>query len=107
MENPRLMNDLRGGDPVEPSAFVFRVCARGDPLWPGRFHETKGTDGNGGTARNRLTGLLPARTLCLGSERQPQTPASTLPPVQRKTARVFSQSSRGLRARAPRRLERI
>lgn len=37
----------------------------GDRLWPGRFHETKRTDGNGGTVCNRLTGLFPARKLCL------------------------------------------
>lgn len=43
---------------------------RGDRLWPGRFHETKATDGDGGTVRNRLTGLFPARKLCLGSNQK-------------------------------------
>lgn len=37
---------------------------RGDRLWPGRFRETKGTDGNGGTVLRDRRRALPARKLC-------------------------------------------
>lgn len=59
----------RGATRADLALLLSGFARGGDRLWPGRFHETKETDGNGAAARNRLTGLFPAGKLCVCQNR--------------------------------------
>lgn len=85
---------LKWGDPVEPAAFVVRVRSRG---WPAVARPLPQNKRNRRQRRNGAAWPAQVRSQRGISAGRSRKAASTLPPVQRKTARVFSPSSRGLR----------
>lgn len=61
----KMMNDLEAATRSNLVLLLSGFAHEGgDRLWPGRFRETKGTDGNSGTVLRDRRRALPARKLC-------------------------------------------